>query len=228
MVVPHWLQLMIDSLGPLLWAALAFTIPLTLLSFAFGLTLGLIVALIRLFGPWPLAAVVRFYVWIIRGTPLLVQLFLIFYGLPSVGILLDAFPAALIGFTLNIGAYSSEIVRAAISSVAKGQWEASFSIGMSWSQTLRRTVLPQAARVAVPPLSNTFISLVKDTSLAAAITVPELFQAAQRVVAVTYEPLILYVEAALIYLVISSVLSALQARIELRLSRYGGFMEARS
>lgn len=228
MVVPHWLQLMIDSLGPLLWAALAFTIPLTLLSFAFGLTLGLIVALIRLFGPWPLAAIVRFYVWIIRGTPLLVQLFLIFYGLPSVGILLDAFPAALIGFTLNIGAYSSEIVRAAISSVAKGQWEASFSIGMSWSQTMRRTVLPQAARVAVPPLSNTFISLVKDTSLAAAITVPELFQAAQRVVAVTYEPLILYVEAALIYLVISSVLSALQARIELRLSRYGGFMEARS
>lgn len=226
--MPHWLQLMIDSLGPLLWAALAFTIPLTLLSFAFGLTLGLIVALIRLFGPWPLAAVVRFYVWIIRGTPLLVQLFLIFYGLPSVGILLDAFPAALIGFTLNIGAYSSEIVRAAISSVAKGQWEASFSIGMSWSQTMRRTVLPQAARVAVPPLSNTFISLVKDTSLAAAITVPELFQAAQRVVAVTYEPLILYVEAALIYLVISSVLSALQARIELRLSRYGGFMEARS
>lgn len=228
MVVPHWLQLMIDSLGPLLWAALAFTIPLTLLSFAFGLTLGLIVALIRLFGPWPLAAIVRFYVWIIRGTPLLVQLFLIFYGLPSVGILLDAYPAALIGFTLNIGAYSSEIVRAAISSVAKGQWEASFSIGMSWSQTMRRTVLPQAARVAVPPLSNTFISLVKDTSLAAAITVPELFQAAQRVVAVTYEPLILYVEAALIYLVISSVLSALQARIELRLSRYGGFMEARS
>jgi len=228
MVVPHWLQLMIDSLGPLLWAALAFTIPLTLLSFAFGLMLGLIVALIRLFGPWPLAAIVRFYVWIIRGTPLLVQLFLIFYGLPSVGILLDAFPAALIGFTLNIGAYSSEIVRAAISSVAKGQWEASFSIGMSWSQTMRRTVLPQAARVAVPPLSNTFISLVKDTSLAAAITVPELFQAAQRVVAVTYEPLILYVEAALIYLVISSVLSALQARIELRLSRYGGFMEARS
>jgi len=228
MVVPHWLQLMIDSLGPLLWAALAFTIPLTLLSFAFGLTLGLIVALIRLFGPWPLAAIVRFYVWIIRGTPLLVQLFLIFYGLPSVGILLDAYPAALIGFTLNIGAYSSEIVRAAISSVAKGQWEASFSIGMSWSQTMRRTVLQQAARVAVPPLSNTFISLVKDTSLAAAITVPELFQAAQRVVAVTYEPLILYVEAALIYLVISSVLSALQARIELRLSRYGGFMEARS
>lgn len=226
--MPHWLQLMLDLLGPLLWAGLIFTIPLTLLSFVLGLSLGLISALIRLFGPRPLAAAVRFYVWIIRGTPLLVQLFLIFYGLPSIGIVLDAFPAALIGFTLNIGAYTSEIIRAAISSVAKGQWEASFSIGMSWGQTMRRTILPQAARVAVPPLSNTFISLVKDTSLAAAITVPELFQAAQRIVATTYEPLILYVQAAIIYLAISSVLSALQARLEVRLGRYGGFMEARS
>ena len=226
--MPHWLQLMLDSLWPLLWAGLVFTIPLTLLSFVLGLGLGLVSALVRLFGAWPLAAVVRFYVWIIRGTPLLVQLFLIFYGLPSVGILLDAFTAALIGFTLNIGAYTSEIIRAAISSVAKGQWEASFSIGMSWGQTMRRTILPQAARVAVPPLSNTFISLIKDTSLAAAITVPELFQAAQRIVATTYEPLILYIEAALIYLAISSVLSALQARLETRLGRYGGFMEARS
>jgi cystine transport system permease protein len=169
---------------------------------------------------------VRFYVWIIRGTPLLVQLFLIFYGLPSIGITLDPFPAALIGFTLNVGAYSSEIVRAAVSSVPKGQWEASYSIGMTGRQALSRTILPQAARVAVPPLSNTFISLVKDTSLAAAITVPELFQAAQRVVAVTYEPLILYIEAALIYLALSSVLSTLQARIEQRLGQYGGFLKA--
>ena len=226
--MPHWLQLMIESLVPLLWACLTFTIPLTILSFALGLALGLASALIRLFGPRPVAGVVRFYVWIIRGTPLLVQLFLIFYGLPSVGILLDAFPAALIGFTLNIGAYTSEVIRAAISSVPKGQWEASFSIGMNWSQAIRRTVLPQAARVAVPPLSNTFISLVKDTSLAAAITVPEMFQTAQRIVAVTYEPLILYVEAALIYLAISSVLSTLQGRLEGRLSRYGGFMEGRA
>ena len=226
--MPHWLQLMLDSLWPLLWAGLVFTIPLTLISFVLGLSLGLVSALVRLFGPWPLAGAVRFYAWIIRGTPLLGQLFLIFYGLPSVGILLDAFTAGVIGFTLNIGAYTSEIIRAAITSVAKGQWEASFSIGMSWGQTMRRTILPQAARVAVPPLSNTFISLIKDTSLAAAITVPELFQAAQRIVATTYEPLILYIQAALIYLAISSVLSALQTRLEARLNRYGGFMEARA
>ncbi|MGN6770837.1 MAG: amino acid ABC transporter permease [Rhizobiaceae bacterium] len=226
--MPHWLQLMIESLAPLLWAAIKFTAPLTLLSFALGLVLGLVVALIRLFGPRPLVPVVRFYVWIIRGTPLLVQLFLIFYGLPSVGVVLDAFPAALIGFTLNVGAYTSEIIRAVIASVPRGQWEAAYSIGMTWRQAMQRTILPQAARVAVPPLSNSFISLVKDTSLAAAITVPELFQAAQRIVATTYEPLILYIEAALIYLVMSSVLSSLQTKLEARLGRYGGYIEARS
>jgi len=217
---------MADSLVPLLWAGLVFTIPLTLLSFTFGLILGLITAIARLFGAAPFVAIARFYVWVIRGTPLLVQLFVIFYGLPSIGILLDAFPAALIGFTLNIGAYSSEIIRAVISSVPKGQWEAAYSIGMSWRQAMSRTILPQAGRVAVPPLSNTFISLVKDTSLAAAITVPELFQAAQRCRAATYEPLILYIEAALIYLALSSVLSALQVRLERRFARYGGMLEA--
>jgi cystine transport system permease protein len=226
--VPHWLDLMLSSLGPLLMAGLRFTVPLTLLSFAFGLILGLAVAVVRLFGPAPLAAFMTFYVWIFRGTPLLVQLFLIFYGLPSVGIVLDAFPAALIGFTLNIGAYTSEIIRATIISVPKGQWDAAYSIGMSWHQAMIRTILPQAARVAVPPLSNTFIALVKDTSLAAAITVPELFQAAQRIVAVTYEPLILYVEAALIYLALSTVLSQLQVYLEGRLGRYSGFLEARA
>ncbi|WP_210105966.1 amino acid ABC transporter permease [Neorhizobium galegae] len=223
--MPHWLQLMADALPSLLWAGLIFTIPLTLLSFTFGLALGLVTALTRLFAVRPLVAVARFYVWVIRGTPLLVQLFVIFYGLPSVGILLDAFPAALIGFTLNIGAYSSEIIRAVISSVPKGQWEAAYSIGMSWRQAMIRTILPQASRVAVPPLSNTFISLVKDTSLAAAITVPELFQAAQRIVATTYEPLILYILAAILYLALSTVLSTLQVHLEKRFARYGGMLE---
>jgi cystine transport system permease protein len=217
---------MTDSLPTLLLAGIRFTVPLTILSFAFGLTLGLITAITRLFAPGPIAMIARFYVWVIRGTPLLVQLFVIFYGLPSVGILLDAFPAALIGFTLNVGAYSSEIIRAGIASVPKGQWEAAYSIGMTWRQAMRRTILPQASRVAVPPLSNTFISLVKDTSLAAAITVPELFQSAQRIVATTYEPLILYIEAALIYLALSSILSNLQAWLERRFSRYGGTLEA--
>ncbi|BBQ53619.1 amino acid ABC transporter permease [Aeromonas jandaei] len=216
--MPAWLQLMIDSFWPLLSAGLIFTVPLTLITFVLGILLGLLVALARLYGPTPLVALVRFYVWLIRGTPLLVQLFLIFYGLPSAGIVLDAFTAAVIGFTLNIGAYSSEIIRATLAAIPKGQWEAAYSIGMNWPQVMWRVILPQAARIAVPPLSNTFISLVKDTSLAAAVTVPELFQAAQRLASVTYEPLILYSETALIYLMFSSVLSTLQDRLERKLT----------
>jgi len=223
--VPAWINLAIDSFWPMLYAGLVFTIPLTLISFVLGLSLGFIAALARLYGPSPLKRVVQFYVWLIRGTPLLVQLFLIFYALPSAGITLDAFPAAVIGFTLNIGAYTSEVIRATLLSVPKGQWEAAHSIGMNWAQALRRIVIPQAARVAVPPLSNTFISLVKDTSLASVITVPELFLAAQRIAAVTYQPLILYTEAAIVYLLISSVLSSLQARLEKKLENTGQIKE---
>lgn len=217
--MPEFISLAISSFWPMLYAGLVFTIPITLISFSLGLLLGFIVALIRLYGPAPLKSLVRFYVWIIRGTPLLVQLFLIFYALPSVEITLDAFPAAVIGFTLNVGAFTSEVMRATLLSVAKGQWEAAHSIGMNWAQSLRYIILPQAVRVAVPPLSNTFISLVKDTSLASVITVPELFLAAQRIAAVTYQPLILYTEAAILYLLISSVLSYLQSRLEIRLER---------
>ncbi|MGY5958894.1 Cystine transport system permease protein [Kosakonia sp. BK9b] len=202
----------------MLSAGLKFTIPLTLISFVLGLTLGFVVALLRLYGPGFLKPIVRFYVWLIRGTPLLVQLFLIFYALPSAGITIDAFPAAVIGFTVNIGAYTSEVIRATLLAVPKAQWEAAHSISMTWAQSLRRIILPQAARIAVPPLSNTFISLVKDTSLASVITVPEMFLSAQQIAAVTYEPLILYSEAAVIYLFFSSVLSHLQNKLEQKLA----------
>ncbi|WP_033577520.1 amino acid ABC transporter permease [Dickeya chrysanthemi] len=212
--MPSWLQLMADSFWSLLSAGLTFTVPLAILSFALGLMLGVLVALLRLYGPKPLKKICDFYVWVIRGTPLLVQLFLIFYGLPNAGITLDAFPAALIGFSLNVGAYSSEIVRGAILSVPKGQWNAAYSLGMNGAQAIRWVIVPQSVFVSLPPLANTFISLVKDTSLAAVITVPEMFLAAQRIVSVTYEPLILYIEAALIYLMFSTVLSKLQARLE--------------
>lgn len=224
--MPPWLTLALHSFWPLLKAGLALTVPLTLLSFVGGLLLGFVVALIRLFAPPPAVAIVRFYIWLIRGTPLLVQLFIIFYGLPNAGIVLDAFTAALIGFVLNVGAYTSEIIRAAILFVPRGQWQASSAIGMTWAQTMRRTIVPQATRVAIPSLSNSFISLVKDTSLAAALTVPEMFQVAQQIAAVTYEPLILYCETALIYLIFSSVLSAWQTRIETRSMRHVPKLEA--
>ncbi len=213
-------QLLVDSFWPLLLAAVTGTIPLALASFALGLVIAIAVALLRLSGNAVLSNIARFYVSVIRGTPLLVQLFVIFYGLPSVGIVIDPWPAAIIAFSMNVGGYAAEIVRAAILSVPKGQWEAAHTIGYSQAQTLTRIVLPQAARVSVPPLSNSFISLVKDTSLASTILVTEMFRKAQQIAAFSFEVLAIYLEAALIYWLICLVLSTAQSAIERRLDRY--------
>jgi cystine transport system permease protein len=214
------IQILLDSFWPLLKAGVVLTIPLSLITFALGLILAIITALIRL-SSWKIPKFIAgFYVWIIRGTPLLVQLFIIFYGLPSVGITLSAYTSAVIGLSLSVGAYGSEIVRAAILSIQKGQWEAAYSLGMSRMQALRRIILPQAARVSVPPLSNSFISLVKDTSLVAVITFVELFKTAQQFAALTYEPMLLYCEVAVIYLAFSSILTVLQHFAEKRLERF--------
>ncbi len=213
------LSITADALWPLLKAGLLFTIPLTLIAFTLGLALAFLTAMARLYGGRPLSLAAELYVWVFRGTPLLVQLFIIFYGLPSAGITIDGFTSAVIGFTLNVGAYTSETLRGAIASVSKGQWEAARALGFSPRQTMLRIILPQALRVAVPPLANSFISLVKDTSLAAAITVTELFQVAQQITARTYEPLWLYTEAALIYLLFCTVLTAGQKRLEAHFSR---------
>jgi L-cystine transport system permease protein len=209
-----------SSLLPLVKGALFYTIPLTLITFSIGLVLAILTALARLSNIKLLQIIARVYVSAIRGTPLLVQLFIIFYGLPTVGITIDPFPAAVIGFSLNVGAYASEIIRAAILSIPKGQWEAAYSLGMSYAQALKRIILPQASRVSVPPLSNTFISLVKDTSLASLILVSEMFRKAQEIAATNYEFLLLYTEAALIYWIICFLLSIVQAGIEHRLNRY--------
>ena len=145
---------------------------------------------------------------------------MIYYGLPQLGIQLDPLPSALIGFSLNMAAYISEILRAAIASIDRGQWEAAASIGMTPAQTLRRAILPQAARTALPPLGNSFISLVKDTSLAATIQVPELFRQAQLITARTFEIFTLYLAAALIYWVLATCLSSVQNRLEVRVNRH--------
>ncbi|BCW43761.1 amino acid ABC transporter permease [Arthrobacter sp. StoSoilB5] len=215
----NW-DLIWSSFGPIITGAVTGTIPLTLASFAFGLVLALVVALLRLSSNWLISGIGRFYVSVIRGTPLLVQLFVIFFGLPSIGIRLDPWPSAIIAFSLNVGGYAAEIIRAAILSVPKGQWEAGHTIGMSHAQTLVRIILPQAARVSVPPLSNTFISLVKDTSLASLILVTELFRNAQQIAAFSQEFMALYLQAALVYWVICLVLSTAQSAVERRLDRY--------
>jgi cystine transport system permease protein len=215
----NW-DLVWSSFGPLVSGAVTGTIPLTLASFVLGLALALVVALMRLSRSTVLSGAARFYVSVIRGTPLLVQLFVIFYGLPTIGVKLDPWPSAIIAFSLNVGGYAAEIIRAAILSVPKGQWEAGHTIGMSRGQSLRRIILPQAARVSVPPLSNTFISLVKDTSLASLILVTELFRNAQQIAAFSQEFMVLYLEAALVYWVICLALSSGQSALEKRLDRY--------
>ena len=215
----------ISSFWPMLEAAIDKTIPLAVISFFAGVVIALIVALIRIvekpnLGMRLLQILCRIYVSTIRGTPMLVQIFIIFYGLPEVGIKLDPFPTAIIAFSINIGAYASETIRAAILSIPKGQWEASYSIGMNYYQTFTRTIMPQALRVSVPPLANTFISNVKDTSLASLVLVTEMFRVAQNITAENYEFIMIYSEAALIYWCICLILSFAQDRLEKRLSRH--------
>ena len=213
-------ELLLRSVGPLLLGAVGGTIPLTLLSFTIGLVIALVVALARLSSMKVLAWVAGAYVSVIRGTPLLVQLYIIFYALPSLGWVIDPFPSAVLAFSLNVGGYAAEAIRGSILAIPRGQWEAASTIGLGYVVTLRRVILPQALRVAVPSLSNTFISLVKDTSLASSIMVTELLRRAQEIAAPSYQFLALYSLAAVIYWLICSVLSFGQQRLERRLSRY--------
>ena len=209
----------VDSSDKLLIPGLTVTIPLTLISFVVGLALAIAVALVRVAKVPVIQRIAQFYVWVFRGTPLLVQLFVIFFGLPSVGIVVPAFPSAIIAFSLNVGAYASETLRGAILAVPKGQIEAGLTTNLNYLTIMRLIVLPQAFRSAFPALFNTFISLVKDTSLAANITVAEMFMAAQRIVATTYEPLVLYCEVGLIYLAFCTVLTWLQGICERQLAK---------
>lgn len=207
-------DLLAESFWPILKAGLLVTIPLAIVSFILGLAIALLMALMRISRVKPLSWIARAYISIIRGTPMLVQLFVIFYGLPNLGITLDPWTTIIVALSMNVGGYAAEVIRAAIESVPRGQWEAAHTIGMSRSLTLRRVVLPQAARLSVPPLSNTFISLVKDTSLASLVTVSELFRKAQDVAAFSNEFLLIYMEAGLIYWMICMILSIPQPFIE--------------
>lgn len=201
------IEILISSFGEILTQGVFVTIPLTIISFIFAMIIALITALVQVANIKVLKQIARFYVWIIRGTPLLVQLFVVFFGLPSLGIIVDAFPSAVFVFSINTGAYASETIRAAIESIPEGQMEAGYCVGMTYMQIIRRIILPQALRTAFPPLSNSLISLVKDTSLAASITITEMFMVAQRVAARTYETFALYCEVALIYLIFCTVLT---------------------
>ena len=197
------------------------TLQLFFITLIGALPLGLVISFGSMSRFPPLRWLTRLVVWVIRGTPLLVQLFIIFYGLPSLGIMLDAFPAAVIAFAFNEGAYCAETMRGALESVPQGQLEAGYCVGMSWWQIMRRIVLPQALRTAVPALSNSLIGMIKDTSLASNITVAELFMAGQRVAARTYIFLPIYCEVAVVYLLFCTVITKLQGLLERQLNAHG-------
>ena len=211
-----------DSFPKLLGYGIRVTIPLTILSFTLALAVALIIALIQYADVKGLRQICRFYIWIVRGTPLLVQLYLVFYGLPSVGLTLEAFPAAVLVLGFNEGAYMAETIRGALESVSRGQLEAGYCVGLNYLQIMTHIVLPQAFRTAFPALSNSMISMLKETSMAATITVMEMFRQAQVINGRVYESLGLYGEVALIYLFFCTLMSWGQRLGERKLGAYGG------
>jgi len=199
---------------------LTVTLPMTVIAFALAMVIAVAAALAQFARVPVLRQLCRFYIWIIRGTPLLVQLFVIFYGLGQLGVLLPPFAAGVIALAVNEGAYCAETVRASLESVPAGQLEAGECVGLSWGQTVRRIVLPQAMRTAFPPLGNSLMSMLKDTSLVANITVAEMFMAAQRMVAYYYEPFAIYLEVGAFYLLFSTLISRLERWGEKKLNAY--------
>lgn len=214
-------NILVESFPKILLPGLKMTLPLTVIAFAISMVIAVAVALIQFARVKVLSQLCRFYIWVIRGTPLLVQLFVVFYGFRA-GVVMSPFWAAVLVFSINEGAYAAETMRGALEGVPAGQMEAGYCVGMRYTQIMRRIVLPQALRTAFPSLSNGLISMVKDTSLTANITVAEMFMATQRINARYYEPLALYLEVAAIYLLFSTLLTWLQRWGESRLDRLGG------
>lgn len=188
-----------------------------LISFA-GMGIGLILAFFIALGRmskfsilrWP----ARLYISFMRGIPMLVFLFLLYFGLPNVGIEFGALTCALIGFSLHSAAYMAEIIRSALTSVNKGQWEAAGALGLTYWQTMRLIILPQATRIAIPPLSNVLLDLIKASSLAAMITVPDLFHRAKIVGGREFDFMTMYILVAFIYWGICSIVAVWQDRLE--------------
>ena len=210
---------LLQEAAPVMLRGAGYTVLFALAAVLGGLAIGFPVALLRLLPyrllRWPASV----YVSLMRGTPLLVQMFVIYYGLPSVGIEFTPVTAGILALSLNSGAFLSESLRGAIGAVSKGQWAAAYSLGLGYRATLVEVVLPQALRIAVPAMSNTLISLIKDTSLVSVITMTELMLSTKEVIATTFQPLPLYIAAAAIYWVLSLLFEALQRRAEQRLNR---------
>ncbi len=216
------IEIIANSFPKILSLGLTVTIPLAFLAFILAFVISVVVAFINYAHIKVLTPLSRIYIWIVRGTPLLVQLYIFFYGLPSLGITFNPFVCALIVLGLNEGAYMSETMRASLNAVPSGQMEAGYCVGMNYIQIMFRIILPQALRTAFPSLMNSLIALIKDSSMASTITVVEMFRQAQIVNGRVFQPFVLYLEAAFIYLIFCSVVSIIQRFVENKLNFYGG------
>ncbi len=216
------IEILLKSFPKLLELGLKVTLPLAIASFALAFVISVLVAFIQYAHIKGLTFLTRIYIWIVRGTPLLVQLYVFFYGLPVVGIKFNPIVCGILVLGLNEGAYMSETMRASLEAVPSGQMEAGYCVGMSYMQIMMHVILPQALRTAFPSLMNSFIALIKDSSMTSTITVIEMFRQAQIVNGSVFEPFLLYLEAAFIYLIFCSIATIIQKQIEKKLNFYGG------
>lgn len=215
------IELMIDSLGFVL-SGLPYTLGISLVSFICGLLASIFLALMRLSPKKFLSVPARVFISLMRGVPMIVVLFVLYFGLPYYGIQLSALLCALIGFSLVSSAYMAEIFRSAISAVDKGQWEAATALGLPAGTVIRHIILPQALRIAIPPLGNVIIDMVKSSSLVAMITVPDIFQNAKIIGGSKWDYMSMYILVALIYWTLSFLLECGQSILEksLRLDKF--------
>ncbi len=202
---------------PSLLKGAGITVVLSVVSMGLAIGLGLVLALVRLYGPRPLSALSTAYIEVYRGTPLLIQLYILYYGLPNIGISLSPMAAALLGLGMNYAAYEAEIYRAGINAIPRSQTEAALALGMTQGLAIRRIVLPQAIRITLPAITNDFIALFKDSSLVSIIAMVELTKTYNILAATTLRFFELGLIAALLYFGMSYPLSLLSRRLEARM-----------
>lgn len=205
---------------PILLKGCVMTVELTVITLIIGTVLGILFALMKLSNNIVLRLISGFYTWIIRGTPMLLQLFFFYYGLPFIGIRLSPMQAAIIGLGLNSGAYMAEIIRGGILSIDKGQFEAAKALGFNYSETMQKIILPQTFKVIIPPVGNEFITILKDTSLVSTIAMVELMRTAQQMYASTFRPIEIFFTAAVLYLIMTTVFTSIFSAYEKKLSVY--------
>lgn len=211
--------LAVDSL-PYVLKGLGYTIGISVSSMIIGTLLGFILAIMRLSSFKLFSVLARIYISFMRGTPTLVLLFILYFGFPFIGIQFEAVNAAIIGFSVSSSAYIAEILRSTLASIDKGQWEAAYALGLKWSFIMRKVIVPQAMRVAVPPLSNVLLDLIKGTALAAMITVPEIFQQAKIVGGREFDYMTMYILVALVYWAVCSAFTVFQNYLEKKMAIY--------